>query len=379
MKESIEIRNAGPIRHILIDDVKPITVMIGNSGSGKSVLMKTLMLMRYIYKMMNIRSALKNSGIKSPFRLHIKTLLHDDLANYFGAGKNGEVTYTVNGRYTIRIANGRLDTKAAERISSADLVFLKESWVTDMRSTIPMWLDKRGALPEASFYFKETAEDFDKATDYVTDLRLPFIGMSMLVRKTGHKRKILLSPDNDSYAPLELRHTSSGMQSAVPLLTLATYFSKEFSFKDAMQRSIVNYLYMQDSLMKFRPDIEFSDMPRIVHLHIEEPELSLYPEAQCLMTEQLIGILNTPADRSMGLVMATHSPYIINYLNVLLRRPEEEISSIKGEKLAVYRIYDGQLHNLMSRTQEGKWIVDTADLTEPMNRILMQYRSLNSK
>ena len=378
MKESIEIRNAGPISHLRIEEVKPVTVFIGNSGSGKSVLMKTLMLMRYIYKMMNIRSALKNSGIKSPFRFHIKSLLYDDMANYYGSGKNGEVTYTVDGKYTIRIIKGRLETKGAEKIDSKDLVFLKESWVTDMRSTIPMWLDKRGALPDASFYFKETAEDFDKATNSVSSLSLPYIGMKMQVQKSGVKRKIYLSPDNESYSPVELRHTSSGMQTSVPLLTLAEHFAKEFSFKDAMQRAIVSYLYMQDNLMKFRPDLEFNDMPRIVHMHIEEPELSLYPDAQCIMTEQLVSIVNSASDRKMGLVIATHSPYIINFLNVLLRRPAEDTASISGDDMAVYRIYNGNLNNLMSKTSEGKWIVDTSDLTEPMTRILTQYRSLNS-
>ena len=380
MKESIEIKNAGPLRNIRIDHVKPFTVLIGNSGSGKSVLMKTLMLMRYIYKMMNIRSALKNSGVKSPFRLHIKTLLHDDLINYFGPGKDGEVVYTVNDKYTIRITKGRLDTKDAERILSPDLMFLKESWVTDMRSAIPMWLDKRGALPDASFYFKETAEDFNKALDCVNQLDLPFLGMNMKVHASGRKRKVYLSPINGGYGSIELRHTSSGMQSSTPLLTLAEYFSNKFSFKDAMQRSIVSYIYMQDSLKHFRPDMEFSDMPRVVHMHIEEPELSLFPDAQCDMIEQLVKTVRNPADdHSVELTMATHSPYIVNFLNVLLRHPAEYPAALRGEEMGVYRLYDGELQNLMSLTRDNKWIVDTRDLSETMTGILDQYRHLNSR
>ena len=56
MKESIRIKNMGPLRDVYIEDIRPMTILIGESGSGKSLLMKTLILFRYIYKMLNIRS-----------------------------------------------------------------------------------------------------------------------------------------------------------------------------------------------------------------------------------------------------------------------------------------------------------------------------------
>ena len=69
MKESIKIKNLGPLRNIEIDNIKPLTVLIGESGSGKSLLMKTLILFRYIYKMLNIRWYLRNSNVnKSRFK-----------------------------------------------------------------------------------------------------------------------------------------------------------------------------------------------------------------------------------------------------------------------------------------------------------------------
>ena len=42
MKESIHIKNLGPIKDIFIADIKPLTVLIGESGSGKSTLMKAI-------------------------------------------------------------------------------------------------------------------------------------------------------------------------------------------------------------------------------------------------------------------------------------------------------------------------------------------------
>ena len=80
MKESIIIKNFGPLKEVEIDDIKPLTVFIGKSAGGKSIIMKVLVLMRYIYKMINIRSYLKNAKItRSPFKLRFNSLLHDGL------------------------------------------------------------------------------------------------------------------------------------------------------------------------------------------------------------------------------------------------------------------------------------------------------------
>ena len=68
MKESIIIKNLGPLKEVKISDIKPLTVFIGKSASGKSTIMKIIVLMRYIYKMVNIRSYLKNA-IQTTFQL----------------------------------------------------------------------------------------------------------------------------------------------------------------------------------------------------------------------------------------------------------------------------------------------------------------------
>lgn len=77
-----------------IDDIKPLTVFIGKSAGGKSIIMKVIVLMRYIYKMVNIRSYLKNAKItRSPFKLRFNSLLHDGLKGMITA--QTEIYYTV--------------------------------------------------------------------------------------------------------------------------------------------------------------------------------------------------------------------------------------------------------------------------------------------
>ncbi len=112
MKESIIIKNLGPLQDIIIEDIKPLSILIGSSGSGKSLLMKTISMMRYIYKRVNIRSYLINSGLKrSPFRLRFESMLHDDM-DFYLKQSNVTVIYKVefsSGRnYTVEYSEGTI-------------------------------------------------------------------------------------------------------------------------------------------------------------------------------------------------------------------------------------------------------------------------------
>ena len=144
MKESILIKNMGPLRDVYIDDIRPMTILIGESGSGKSLLMKTLILFRYIYKMLNIRWYLKNSNVnKSRFKLTIGNLLSPELKHYFKDNKQLEVEYVVeiNGnKHSVAYRNGSIDRSTTDKtILNEDLIFLKESWISEMRNIIPDW------------------------------------------------------------------------------------------------------------------------------------------------------------------------------------------------------------------------------------------------
>lgn len=87
MKESIIIKNLGPLKEVEIRYIKPQTVFIDKSVSCKSTIMKIIVLMRCIYyKMVNIRFYLKNAKItRPPFKLRFNSLLHDGLESMITA------------------------------------------------------------------------------------------------------------------------------------------------------------------------------------------------------------------------------------------------------------------------------------------------------
>ena len=64
MTEYLRIKNFGPIVDIELDNIAPFTILIGESGSGKSTVMKVLSMFRWIYKRVVLRSYVRQANIR---------------------------------------------------------------------------------------------------------------------------------------------------------------------------------------------------------------------------------------------------------------------------------------------------------------------------
>ena len=387
MKESIIIKNFGPLKEVEIDDIKPLTVFIGKSAGGKSIIMKVIVLMRYIYKMVNIRSYLKNAKItRSPFKLRFNSLLHDGLKGMITAQTEIYYTVEINGnKYTLKYTNRGLQSDI--NIPDKDLIFFKEAYVSGMRSLIPIWASKAVSVKgeKLGFFFHETFNDFNDATDVIKEQKLEYLNLKMKVRKSGNRPKLFTieSLQNDA-VPIELRYASSGIQTSAPLVAIVHYFAQEFSFKDAFQRSVLNYLYKQDLLTKFTLGINRNKLGKYVHIHIEEVELSLAPEDQRGFMSNLVEEVfhKNKKDRKLGLMVSTHSPYIVNHLNVLLRagyfeKARENYPFLEKDDIAVYRVNEGKIISLMATDNDtGEYVINALDMSDTMERIFEEYESM---
>ena len=387
MKESIIIKNFGPLKEVEIDDIKPLTVFIGKSAGGKSIIMKVIVLMRYIYKMVNIRSYLKNAKItRSPFKLRFNSLLHDGLKGMITAQTEIYYTVEINGnKYTLKYTNRGLQSDI--NIPDKDLIFFKEAYVSGMRSLIPIWASKAVSVKgeNLGFFFHETFNDFNDATDVIKEQKLEYLNLKMKVRKSGNRPKLFTieSLQNDA-VPIELRYASSGIQTSAPLVAIVHYFAQEFSFKDAFQRSVLNYLYKQDLLTKFTLGINRNKLGKYVHIHIEEVELSLAPEDQRAFMSNLVEEVfhKNKKDRKLGLMVSTHSPYIVNHLNVMLRagyfeKARENYPFLEKDDIAVYRVNEGKIISLMATDNDtGEYVINALDMSDTMERIFEEYESM---
>lgn len=379
MKESIIIRNFGPIVDIDIENIRPLTIFIGESGSGKSTVLKVLALFRWIYKMMSIRSYLKHSGIsKSPFRFNFASYLKNNgFEGYIK--KNTEIEY-INGTCKIVYSNGKLNGTDF-LIDQSELSLEKICFISDKRNLIPDILANNTEKRTAGFFLKETLGDYLIATQIVKKLNIDYLKVKVVVKKTNSGEKYYIEgTDNEKPFSIKLEDASSGTQTVTPLSIITEYFSKQYDIVKSFNQAIFSYVSNNDKLSDFKAVSNIGDLRhKRVNIHIEEPELSLYPESQRSLINFMINrcFVDAPTDYSMTLMMATHSPYIINHINLLVLAHQKneliEEASIDFNDVDVFEITEGYLNNLKRRAE---FVFDTRPLSDPISEIYQKYNEL---
>jgi predicted ATPase len=383
MKESIRIRNLGPIKDIYIDDIKPITVLIGESGSGKSTLMKAIVLFRWIYKMHNIRSYLKRSKVsKSPFRFRMETYFKNcGFEQYLK--NNPEIIYSVefspDRKYTISFSDKKLSrTGENNLIQQSDLYYNKLSFISETRNIIPLWANRGASLTGGylGYYFHEVYNDFDLASENLKELDIPYLNLKFAVKKVQSNKKYIIKSSEMGYE-IDMKNSSSGTQNAIPISLIAEHFSQHFDFEDAFNHSLLNYLTKTDKITDFKPIKNLGEIRKKIFIHIEEPELSLYPDAQCELINDLISKCFVKNTNQIDLMFSTHSPYIINHLNLLIKACDSDKdvggANIKFENLAVYLVNEGKIEDLIVKNER---IINTNVLSDTMNDIYDKYEQM---
>lgn len=382
MKEFITVKKLGPLHDIQELELRPLTVLVGESAIGKSTLMKIVSTMRYLYKMANIRSYLKLSKItNSPFRMRFDSMM--SISGLLGMLQNDtEIIYKVvneKNEYEIVFKNKKL--AKLPLIEKEDLILSKISFISENRNIIPIWIEKASMNAGATlgFYFHETYKDFAKAAEKDQVVNLDYVGMKLHISHPKGKNVQLKveSIREHIHDKIDLKDASSGIQTSAPLALIVNHFSHEFSFKDAFNRSVLNYLHEMDRLTKFKAVTEPANLKKVIYVHVEEPELSLFPNAQCKLIDEIVCSANNAGeDRKVNLMLATHSPYILNYLNIILNQTKENRAHVDSTNMAVYRLFDGKALSLLAKDENEKYMVDTYDLTEMMKSIYEEYTTL---
>lgn len=377
MKERLIIENFGPIKEIEFDDIRPLTVLIGESGSGKSTIMKILVLFRYLYKIIVIRSYLENSGIidnkiKINFEEYIK---RNGFVGYFS--ENTKIQYS-RGKYSIEYYRNIF--KSDITIANEDLSLDKMSFIADKRNNIPNILQTGNNSND--FYLNETFLDFKRATSDFSSINLECLGVKLKKKRDKQREKYVIQNIDKEKNKYEIAFSdsSSGMQNVLPLITIMNYFITEYNLVKAFNRAIVSYLSDSDIISKFKPELDIGKINyRNLFFHIEEPELSLYPKTQLDVMSEIVKkcFRHNKSFIKIHCIMTTHSPYIVNYLNLLIKRSANKIDTpyrIDYPDVAVYEVSDGYISSL--KIDDESRIIDTRILSDPISNIYEEYDNL---
>lgn len=374
MNEYLRIQHFGPIVDIELDNITPLTILIGESGSGKSTIMKVLSMFRWIYKRVVLRSYVRQAKIKKTgIGIQMKTLLKTSQLNEYLKDET-EIVYRRDD-YTISYVNGKLNAQAD--IQADNLSLEKICYISDKRSMIPDFMENKIERKNANFYLQDTLENFLLAADSIRQLPLDYLKVELKIEKSNKGDKYMIKSTDGNPCSIQLRNSSSGMQTVTPLSIIVEYYAKKFDSQKSMNASLFSYLQDNDKLDAFNTAKNIGEISKKnVHLFIEEPELSLYPESQRHLIDFLVNrCFMSEHPYNMTLMIATHSPYIVNYLNVLIRRSKEHDKAfISPEDVNVYEIFEGSAGQL--KTLNSRPIIDTRSMSEPITEMYTEFNSL---
>lgn len=374
---SIQIKNIGPIKDTGVIPLTNIMLIIGEQSTGKSTFMKILSFCRWVEKKVmqeKFEEIIKKGGFIQQLKEFHK--LSDE---YFIVGEpfveyKGEV---------VNITHKGINTKTKVNIVHEELRHnSKISYIPAERnllSVIPNLDNKYKASTYDSMF--NCALEFGEAGEFFTKknpLNLAFAD-GMEYYHDGYNDYVKLQKSNTA---LLLEHTSSGIQSTVPVSVLVHYLCYITGMPSRRTPSMVK----KDSVQGFGVEnasnrLNYYNYPQ---LYIEEPEQHLYPTSQAKLLRDIISQF-TIAKEKTGfpgyVVMTSHSPYILTQLNVLLKArkaylidkevvcrliPEGCILPLKYYS-AYYVTQDGRMENMMDGETgliKGEYLDAVSETTE---------------
>ena len=349
-KETLIIKNFGPIVDAKIE-IKPFMVFIGESGSGKSVILKTLALCRWIYKKINFASVVahieptnKSRNMKNVYKnvykqeigdININSLINiSGLSDFLNADEDLEIKYSIDKMFsfTVKMIDKKIRLEVPDNfyVQKDDILLEKISFISDDRFSIPTLL--QGVVGFIPYHTMETFSNFNEATFFFTNnstkMQSNILDFELMIEKKKDKNEWFITKNGHR---VHFDNASSGMKSVAIIEPIIKFYTQEYDIQKSLNEfllSIVNKrnLLPVDILLDIALNMQKGNITekykRRISLFMEEPEISLFPNAQKALVEHLVDTCfnnkKRGVDKEINIAFATHSPYILSALNCLL-------------------------------------------------------------
>ena len=320
----LRIKNFGPIMDGVKNDsfleISKLSVFIGNQGTGKSTVAKLFSSFSWLEK------SFFNQNNSFSFSSFIKLLKFHRIDSYLK--DNTEIEY--EGNYLRFVYKNH--TYTVKLLNKDSYILPKIQYIPAERNLLSV-VDKYAQIP----YLPDSVQDFmfiyDLAvqSDFVQNLQLPINNLKIRYNKRKHKAELF----NDDYIIL-LSEASSGLQSFVPFFVVQKFlinevFSKQKAktFKSLEERQRISLIFEKKygrqpesdkELLDFATDNSNSIFNSCVISIVEEPEQNLFPISQKNILFDMLSNLNFSEHNK--LLLTTHSPYFLPYINAVLKANE---------------------------------------------------------
>lgn len=409
------IRNIGPIRGAELE-LKRFNFLIGPQSCGKSTVAKILSTCEWIEKKVETTRNEKVIGNSEDFRALVEGF--HKMESYFDKDKESYIQYKTDyieilyEHHELSIHMNKEAEYHRQKIcyipAERNAVTLQELQglelgQTNLRSFLFDWFNAR------EFYKSDNKMD-------ILDL-----GVRYYYDPDKLKNNDRIEHENGKTYDIPLSNSSSGLQSVTPLIVMLQYYSgqyfAEYDIKKSFEletdvKQLRAALTREIALAEYKPGFkeeEASDLvaqfnaelrkgdPNVLRIFeaydhaferltkpnrttfiIEEPEQNLYPFTQVALLEVILSLCKN--GRAHGCTITTHSPFVLNYLNVLITRYYRQIANkvnLDPDELSVFAIEDGRLMDMIQKNSKTNEIcVNAEDLVEAMRDMYVEYREL---
>lgn len=313
--QKVIIKNLGPIKDCEIV-IKPFTVLIGDSGAGKSIILRTISMLRWIYKKMQYKVILKHSKAKTDaLRFRLDGLLKNSMLEDFFT-KDTYIELLEDDVSIIAIRDGKL-TPQYKHIKRNSLLIGKILFLNDIRSSLPEILSSpSGKRARFSYYTSDMIDNLLESLDFFKMYQLKTAQLSVSSKKKVAYKQIYVSKDGKE---IKFENASSGEKNLTILELICSYFSDHYDFSEGFTSTLTDLVIngaIFENLGRLQDYLKNKEKEFFMNIFIEEPEVNLFPEKQKQVT-YFLASLQKMKNRP-DIIMSTHSPYILTSINNLL-------------------------------------------------------------
>jgi predicted ATPase len=325
----IKIKNFGPIKEGYQDkdgwlDINKVTVFVGNQGSGKSTVAKLISIFTKIEKSL-VRGDYEKEWFEVKNKLKNYFLPYHRLENYLNADTNieyqGEMYKIV---YQNEVLSVIKNENKSYNLPQIMYVPAERNFLTYIQGAKELKLSSESLQDFNTEYFKSKQNIKGKVKLPINNTDIDYNRQYDNLYLQGQNFRI------------KITEASSGFQSFVPLYLVSDFLANSVKkqsenkeplsdkekqrFRDGL-RGIWDNTDMPDTLKREAISELASAFNKTAFINIvEEPEQNLFPSSQWQMLQSLLKFNNINSGNK--LIITTHSPYLINYLTLVIKAGE---------------------------------------------------------
>ncbi|MDX9694333.1 MAG: AAA family ATPase [Bacteroidales bacterium] len=368
MKE-IFVSNFGPIKEGFSDGMMPIfpvTIFCGDQGSGKSTIAKLISSFSWLEKAL-IRGDVKEKWISQYNRFVNSHCAYHNIQNYFQ--ENTKLIFKGT-KYKFIYESKKL---TIEHLHNNEAYLMPQIMYVPAERNFMSVIEDAEKIKNLPHPLSTLLTEYEKAKKSIGNkISLPIDGYSFQYDKLNKVSWL----HGDGFK-LRLHEAASGFQSLVPLILVTRYLSNRISEKEenshnkssvelnARLEKRIRQLLLDENLNEDIRNSLISQLNTLYHNDcfwniVEEPEQNLFPKSQKNILMELLNAFNSK--NGNGLIITTHSPYIVNYLTLAIKANEiiceddgvnkqlENIvpskSRVSIDNIAIYEMENGMIKKL---------------------------------